>query len=65
MANDDERLPFAPPHPGDVLREDILRVLNNMKCEGFGRAFGCHPPIFVSGHSRAALRIGGNGPALG
>jgi antitoxin HigA-1 len=28
MANDEDRLPFPPPHPGDVLREDILPALN-------------------------------------
>jgi addiction module HigA family antidote len=28
MANEDEHLPFPPPHPGEVLREDILPALN-------------------------------------
>jgi addiction module HigA family antidote len=28
MGNDDDRLPFPPPHPGDLLREDILPALN-------------------------------------
>jgi addiction module HigA family antidote len=28
MADKEDRLPFPPPHPGEILREDILPALN-------------------------------------
>jgi hypothetical protein len=66
MDDNDEKdsLPFRPPHPGEILREDILPSLG-MRVNALAKHCGRFAAISIGARERKARCFGRNGSALG